>query len=29
MTDQRSRKELADETYHSLFGPGEPELSLP
>ena len=27
MTDQRSRKELADETYHSLFGPGEPALN--
>lgn len=27
MSDTRTRKELADETYHALFGPGEPPLN--
>lgn len=27
MTDARNRKAVADETYHTLFGPGEPALN--
>ena len=27
MSNERTRKDLADETYHALFGPGEPALN--